>query len=83
MAYNMSIFTSLFFLCIGPSCRPIVPGRPGRAGLAQHAGGGAQARPGGRAGPARARPPSGRAVLGPGRRASGLLAIYNCGGGNL
>jgi hypothetical protein len=36
---------------------------------AQRASGEAQARPGGRAGPARARPLTGRAVLGPGLNA--------------
>jgi hypothetical protein len=40
-----------------------------RAVLAQRAGGEAQAWPDGRAGPARARPLTGRAVLGPGQNA--------------
>lgn len=51
-----------------------MPCRPSRAGPAQRAGGGAQARPGGRAVPC-----LGRAKMschGPGRQASGLLAIY-------
>jgi hypothetical protein len=71
----MSIF-SPYTLCVGlslPAHRAVPPRlcRP-----AQRAGGEAQARPGGRAGPVRAQPKSGRAMLGPGLRASGLMAIY-------
>nr|BAD34318.1 hypothetical protein [Oryza sativa Japonica Group] len=77
----MSIFTPLFFLCIGPSCRPIVPGRPNMPVEGPRHG--PVVGPG-RHGPdlCRAVPCLGRAKIpchGPSRRASGLLAIYRRG----